>query len=349
LNRIAESTVEGASLAWLGELGYAMLHGSEIEPEGPREERRSFGEVLLVERLRSSLARINPHVPADTLEDAVRKLRHTEHPSLVENNRQFHRYVLEGVPVEYRAEGRVVHDVVRLVDFDQPEANDWLAVNQFTVMEERNHRRPDVVLFVNGLPLAVIELKDPTDPQATIQSAYRQIQTYKQEIPSLFVYNGVVAISDGVRARAGTLTADWERFMPWRTVEGEDVAPKELPQLEVLLKGIFEKCRFLELVRDFVVFETLRQGTAKKMAGYHQFHAVRKAVESTARAAAGDRRVGVVWHTQGSGKSLTMAFYAGKIIQHPAMQNPTLVVLTDRNDLDDQLFQTFAGCKDLLR
>jgi type I restriction enzyme R subunit len=347
--KLTESTVEEAALAWLGGLGYAVLHGPEIEPEGPREERASFGEVLLVDRLRAALARINPNIPADTQEDAVRKLRLTEHPSLVENNRQFHRHLVEGVPVEYRAEGRIVHDVVRLIDFDRPDANDWLAVNQFTVMEERNHRRPDVVCFVNGLPLAVIELKDPTDPQATIQKAFRQIQTYKQEIPSLFVYNGVVAISDGVRARAGTLTADWERFMPWRTVEGKDVAHKELPQLEVLLKGIFEKNRFLELVRDFVVFETLRQGTAKKMAGYHQFHAVRKAVESTARAAAGDRRVGVVWHTQGSGKSLTMAFYAGKVIRHHAMQNPTLVVLTDRNDLDDQLFQTFAGCKDLLR
>src|SRR3989338_5631055 len=228
--KLTESTVEEAALAWLGGLGYAVLHGPEIEPEGSQEERASFGEVLLVGRLQAALAEINLDIPADAREDAVRKLTRVEHPSLVENNRQFHRHLVEGVPVEYRAEGRVVHDVVRLIDFDRPEANDWLAVNQFTVMEERNHRRPDVVLLVNGLPLAVIELKDPTDPQATIQKAFRQIQTYKQEIPSLFVYNGVVAISDGVRARAGTLTTDWERFMPWRTVEGKNVAPKELPQ-----------------------------------------------------------------------------------------------------------------------
>jgi type I restriction enzyme R subunit len=233
---ITELTVEAATLDWLDELGYAVLHGSEIEPEGSREERANFGEVLLVERLRSALARINPHVPADIREDAVRKLRQTEHPSLVENNRRLHRYLTDGVPVEYRAEGRVVHDVVRLVDFDQAEANDWLAVNQCTVIEERNHRRPDVVLFVNGLPLAVIEFKDPTDPQATIHSAFKQFLTYKAEIPSLFVCNEVLVASDGIKARVGTLTAAWERFMPWRTVEGKDVAPKELPQLEVLVR-----------------------------------------------------------------------------------------------------------------
>ena len=347
--KITESTVEEATLQWLEELGYAVLSGSEIEPEGPRQERASFSDVLLVERLRAALARINPDIPGDAREEAIRKLQRSEHPDLVENNRRFHRFLTDGVPVEYRVEGRTKPDQVWLVDFDRPESNDWLAVNQFTVVEDRHTRRPDVVVFVNGLPLAVIELKDPTDPQATIQSAFKQLQTYKAEIPSLFACNEVLVASDGIKARAGTLTSDWGRFMPWRTVDGKGLSPKELPQLEVLSRGIFDKRRFLELIRDFIVFEATRGGLSKKIAGYHQFHAVRKAIESTVKAVKGDKRVGIVWHTQGSGKSLTMAFYAGKVIRHPAMENPTLVVLTDRNDLDDQLYQTFAGCKDLLR
>ncbi|PIQ82948.1 MAG: DEAD/DEAH box helicase [Candidatus Omnitrophica bacterium CG11_big_fil_rev_8_21_14_0_20_64_10] len=346
---LTESVVEEAALQWLEELGYSILPGPEIEPEGLRQERASFGDVTLIERLRAALARINPGIPEDAREEAIRKLQRVEHPDLVENNRRFHRFLIDGVPVEYQAEGRTKHDQVWLVDFDHPENNDWLAVNQFTVMEERNHRRPDIAVFVNGLPLTVIELKDPTDPQATIQSAFKQLLTYKAEIPALFACNEVLVASDGTKARAGTLTSEWGRFMPWRTVEGKDLSPKELPQLEVLLKGIFEKQRFLELIRDFIVFEAARSGLSKKLAGYHQFHAVRKAIESTVKAVKGDRRVGIVWHTQGSGKSLTMAFYAGKVIRHPAMENPTLVILTDRNDLDDQLYQTFAGCKDLLR
>ncbi len=347
--RVTESTVEEATLQWLEEMGYAILPGPEIEPEGPRQERTSFGDVVLVDRLRSAVARINPQIPKEAREEAVRKLLRAEHPDLAENNRRFHRYLTDGVPVEYQAEGRMKPDQVCLVDFDHPENNDWLAVNQFTVVEDRHTRRPDVVVFVNGLPLAVIELKDPTDPQATIQSAFLQLQTYKAEIPSLFACNEVLVASDGTKARAGALTSDWGRFMPWRTVDGKNLSPKELPQLEVLLKGIFQKGRFLELIRDFIVFEAARGGLSKKLAGYHQFHAVRKAIESTVKAVKGDRRVGIVWHTQGSGKSLTMAFYAGKVVRHPAMENPTMVVLTDRNDLDDQLYQTFAGCKDLLR
>ncbi len=347
--KVTELTVEEATLQWLQEMGYAVLPGPEIEPEGPRQERASFGDVILIERLRSTLARINPGIPENAREEAIRKLQRVEHPDLAENNRRFHRFLIDGVPVEYQVEGRTKPDQVWLMDFDHPENNDWLAVNQFTVVEDRHTRRPDVVIFVNGLLLAVIELKDPTDPQATIQSAFRQLQTYKAEIPSLFASNEILVVSDGTKARAGTLTSDWGRFMPWRTVEGKDLSPKDLPQLEVLLKGIFQKQRFLELIRDFVVFEAAKNGLSKKIAGYHQFHAVRKAIESTVKAVRGDRRVGIVWHTQGSGKSLTMTFYAGKVIRHPEMENPTLVVLTDRNDLDDQLYQTFAGCKDLLR
>jgi type I restriction enzyme R subunit len=277
------------------------------------------------------------------------------------------------VTVGYRRpDGSIAGAQARVLDFDDPENNDWLAMNQFTVVENRHNRRPDVVLFVNGLPLAAIELKNPADEQDTIRSAYRQLQTYKQGIPSLFTYNEALVISDGLEARIGTLTADWDRFMPWRTIDGETVAPPETPELEVLMKGVFEKRRFLQLVRDFIVFEDEGGGKlAKKMAGYHQFHAVNVAVKETLKAAGlrataiaeemgryeacrkpggapGDRRIGVVWHTQGAGKSLTMVFYAGRIIRHPAMENPTIVVLTDRNDLDGQLFGVFSRCRELL-
>jgi type I restriction enzyme R subunit len=281
--------------------------------------------------------------------------------------------LVDGVAMEYRRpDGAIAGAQARVLDFDDPDNNDWLAVNQFTVVENRHTRRPDVVLFVNGLPLAVIELKNPADEQATIWSAYQQLQTYKREIPSLFVYNEALVISDGLEARIGTLTADRDRFMPWRTITGEGLAPPETPQLEVLVKGVFERKRFLQLLRDFIVFEDEGGGKlAKKMAGYHQFYAVNVAVEETLRAAElqasaiaeetgryeagrkpggapGDRRIGVIWHTQGAGKSLTMVFYAGRIIRHPAMENPTIVVLTDRNDLDGQLFGVFSRCRELL-
>ncbi len=353
-----ESVVEDAALDYFRELGYAVRFGPEIAPEEPGAERASFGNVILVERLRTALARINSAFPADALEEAFRLATHSESPNLIENNRRFHKLLTDGVDVEYRRkDGSIAGDKVWLVDVNNPDNNDWLAVNQFTVIEGARHgadenRRPDIVLFVNGLPLGVIELKNPADEKATTHSAFKQFQTYKQAIPSLFPYNEILVASDGLTARAGTLTADWERFMPWRTVDSEAIAPPGVPELETLVKGIFEKSRFLDLVQNFIVFEDDGHGKyAKKMAGYHQFHAVNKAVASTLAATApkGDRRVGVVWHTQGSGKSLTMAFYAGKIIRHPRMDNPTLVVLTDRNDLDDQLYGTFARCQDLLR
>jgi type I restriction enzyme R subunit len=353
----SESTVEEAALEIFDGLAYTILHGPTIAPGEMFAERTSYGDVVLVKRLREAFARINPQIPADALEDAARKVLRTETPSLVENNRRFHRFVTDGVPVEYRREdlpeqaGQIVHDTVRLIDFTTPENNDWVAANQFTIEENRRNRRPDVIVFVNGLPLAVIELKNLADENASIRDAFNQLQTYKNDIPSLFPYNELLVISDGIEARLGTLTAGWERFMPWRTIEGDKVAAKGSLEMEVLLRGVFEKKRFLDLVRNFIVFEQNGPVIEKKVAGYHQFHAVNKAVERTldAVSAEGDRRAGVVWHTQGSGKSLTMAFYAGKIIQHPAMSNPTLVVLTDRNDLDDQLFGTFSACKDLLR
>ncbi|MBX3427118.1 MAG: type I restriction endonuclease subunit R [Pirellulales bacterium] len=346
-----ESTIEEAVLEWAEELGYAILHGPEIAPDEPAAERDSFEQVILGDRLRDALARINPRVPAEALDEAFRRVLRTETPSLIENNRRFHRLLVDGVDVEYQADGRTVHDKVWLVDFEKPANNDWLAVNQYTVIEDKHNRRPDVVLFVNGLPLVVIELKNAADENATTQKAYAQLQTYIAQLPTLMTYNVCLVASDGITARIGSLTGGWDRFMPWRTVDGSDIAPKGKPELDVLVRGVFEQGRFLDLVRHFIVFEVDGPNIAKKMAGYHQFHAVNKAVDCTLAAVSpqGDRRVGVVWHTQGSGKSLTMAFYAGKVIRHQGMQNPTIVVITDRNDLDEQLFGTFAGCHELLR
>jgi len=352
MTKFTESHVEDATLDWLHGLGYSVLHGPDISPDGPTPERVSYDQVLLVVRLRNALARINPHLPSETLDDVLRKLQQTETPSLVEENRRLHKYLTEGVPIEVaREDGSIGGDVARLIDFIDVDANDWLAVNQYTVIEGQRNRRPDVVVFVNGLPLGVIELKNPGDENATLEGAFNQLQTYKDQIPSLFRTNAALVTSDGLHARLGSLTANVERFMPWRTVDGAAVAPKGAPELGTVIEGVFEKSRFLTLIRDFTVFGDTGSGLVKIVAGYHQFHAVRRAVEHTIDAALpeGDRRIGVIWHTQGSGKSLLMAFYAGQIIAHPAMENPTVVVITDRNDLDDQLFGTFAMCRDLLR
>jgi type I restriction enzyme R subunit len=348
---VTEEEVEEIAIKYFSDLGYDHLYGPDIAPNEPQMERASFNDVVLMGRLQRALARINPRIPKDALEVAIRKVVRAQSPKLEDNNRLFHKHLTEGVDVEFREDGRIVHGKVWLVDFNAPQRNDWLVVNQFTVIEGRNNRRPDIVVFVNGLPLGVIELKNPADEEATVRRAYNQLQTYKTEIPSLFHFNEAMAISDYMEAKAGTLTANWEWFMPWRTIDGNEVTPLYSPQMEVLIKGIFEKNRFLDLIRYFVVFDENGGKIAKKMAGYHQYHAVNKVVEKTVRASSerGDRKIGVVWHTQGSGKSLSMAFYAGKIIQHPAMANPTLVIINDRNDLDDQLFDTFAACKDLLR
>ena len=265
---------------------------------------------------------------------------------------RLHQLMVDGVDVDItRADGSIGTDKAKLIDFETPSNNEWVAVNQFTVIEGGKNRRPDVVVFVNGLPLVVIELKNPTDEDATIDDAYNQLQTYKDEIPSLFRTNGLLVTSDGLLARVGSLTANSERFMAWRTVDGENIAAKGVPELEILINGVFDKTRLLSMLRGFMVFENTGSDLIKKIAGYHQFHAVHKAVQCTINATddSGDNRVGVIWHTQGSGKSLLMAFYAGEVIAHPQMANPTLIVLTDRNDLDDQLFATFVGCKDLIR
>ena len=368
-----EAEVEQAALEWLGALGYQVCHGNDIAPDAPAAERHDYAQVVLHDRLRAALARLNPDLPAAALDDAFRKLTRPDKPTLVANNHALHRLIVDGVNVEYAVDGRIAGAQARVLDYDDPEANDWLAVNQFTVVENRRNRRPDVVLFVNGLPLAVIELKNAADEKAGLQQAYKQLQTYKAEIPALLAYNAALVISDGVSARLGTLTAGWEWFLPWRTIEGDEVVDRGAAQLAVLIPGVFAKGRFLDLVRYFTVFEDEGGGKlTKKMAAYHQFHAVNTALAETLRASVieagvvrepggtyrtgpprdaepGDRQVGVVWHTQGSGKSLTMAFYAGRVILHPRMANPTLVVITDRNDLDNQLFGTFARCRDLLR
>jgi len=349
---ITESDVEDAALSWFQELGYAILHGPEITFEGLFAERSTYQEVVLHQRLKDALARLNPSIPNDALEQAFRNVTIPESPALIHNNHSFHQLVTDGVPVEYSSDGRIVHDRVCLIDFEDLGNNDWLAINQFTVVYSQYNRRPDIVIFVNGLPIAVIELKNPADENATIWTAFNQLQTYKEQIPSLFAFNEVQVISDGLEARIGSLTANREWFLPWKTIEGEELAPTSLPQLEVLVKGIFEKKRFLQYIRHFIVFEKETSGDlSKKLAGYHQFHAVRRAVEATIQASlpSGDRRCGVVWHTQGSGKSLTMAFYTGHIVLHSAMENPTIVVITDRNDLDDQLFGTFSRCSEILR
>ncbi len=538
MSRFTESVVEEAALGWLESLGWAVAHGPDIAPDTPGAERADYGQVWLSQRLRDALARLNPDLPAEAREDAFRKLTRPEGPELTARNRAFHRLVVDGVTVEYRtADGTIRGAQARVIGFDDPANNDWLAVNQFTVTENKHTRRPDVVLFVNGLPLAVIELKNAADEDATIWTAWQQLQTYKAELPALFAMNELLVVSDGTQARAGTLTAGREWFKPWRTISGQTLADPHLPELQVAIEGLLDRRRFLDLVRDFIVFEDEGGGRlVKKMAGYHQFHAVQAAVGETLRAAqlraageqpagtttdarpfppltvrpepaeryatcvplvplqaaagafgdpqdiqaedfewtavqarrrlrpgmfvaqvvgrsmeprvpdgawclfsapvegtrqgrtvlvqlrdatdpetgqrytvkryesakapageswqhtritlkpdnpdfepivltaadegevhvvaelvevlgastndaptSGDRRIGVVWHTQGSGKSLTMAFYAGRIVREAAMENPTLVVLTDRNDLDDQLFGTFSRCRDLLR
>ena len=350
--KFSESHVEDAALEWLAGLGYSILHGPDISPDGETPERASHSQVLLTVRFREVLGRINPHLPVETLEEVLRKVQQTETPSLIEENRRLHRYLVEGVPVEVtREDGSIGGDVARLIDFVDVDANDWLAVNQYTVIEGQANRRPDVVLFINGLPLAVIELKNPGDENATLKGAFNQLQTYKDQIPSLFRTNAALVTSDGIQGRLGSLTANLERFMPWRTVDGSTIAPKGEPELETIIGGVFERKRFLTLIRDFTVFADTGSGLVKIIAGYHQFHAVRHAVDCTITASSpeGDRRIGVIWHTQGSGKSLLMTFYTGQIIAHSVMENPTIVLITDRNDLDDQLFGTFSMCKELLR
>lgn len=385
-SRITENTIEEFAIELLEKSGYQYLYGPDIAPDGDRLERESFEDVLLLERLRTAVGRINPDIPVEVRENAIKQIQRLNSPELIANNEAFHRMLTEGIKVSYQKDGNSRGDLVWLIDFKNPENNDFLVTNQFTVIENGINKRPDIILFVNGLPLVIIELKNPADENATVRSAYRQLQTYKQAIPSLFTHNGFMVISDGLEARAGSLSAGFNRFMTWKSSDGKVEASPLIGQLETLIKGMLNKENLLDLIRHFIVFEKSKKEdketgiitiqTEKKLAAYHQYYAVNRAVESTLRAAGhltvstyntntvmespesygvagvkkqpvGDRKGGVVWHTQGSGKSLSMVFYTGKIVL--VLDNPTVLVITDRNDLDDQLFDTFAASKQLLR
>lgn len=387
-NKITESAIEQFAIELLEKSGFQYVYGPDIAPDSETPERALFEDVLLIDRLTAAVARINPKIPADAREEAVKQLLRLNSTELISNNESFHRMLTEGIKVSYQKDGNRRGDLVWLVDFSSPENNDFLVLNQYTVMDNNVNKRPDVVLFVNGLPLVIIELKNPADENATIHSAFRQIQTYKQAIPKLFAYNGIIVISDGLEAKAGTISAGFSRFMAWKTAEGKVEASPLIGQLETLIKGMLCRSTLLDLIRHFIVFEKSRKEdkdtgiitiqTDKKLAAYHQYYAVNRAVESTLRASGfvsakptepdclmvmespasygvpgtelqpvGDRKGGVVWHTQGSGKSLSMVFYTGKIVL--VMDNPTIVMITDRNDLDDQLFDTFASSRQLLR
>jgi type I restriction enzyme R subunit len=381
--KLTENAIEEYAIELLQGLGYGYCHGHDLAPDGASPERASFADVLLLERLREAITRLNPTVPAEAREDALRQVQRIASPELLANNEVFHRMLTEGVKVDKQQDGQERGDVVWLADFQHPARNEFLVVNQFTVIENGHNKRPDVVLFVNGLPLVVLELKNAAADNATIKSAYKQLDTYKALIPGLFTYNGLLIISDGLEARAGSLSASFSRFMAWKSANGLAEASPLTSELETLIRGMLNPITLLDLLRSFVVFEKSKKEdpktgviaitTVKKLAAYHQYYAVNRAVESTLRAAGyapdasslvqeaperyglpgvrtqafGDQKGGVVWHTQGSGKSLTMVFYTGKIV--PALDNPTVVMITDRNDLDDQLFDTFAASTQLLR
>ena len=348
---LPEFAVEQTLLDQLTKLKYKIETEDNIGPDGRSPERESHSEVILIKRLLDAAKRINNKIPKQAIEEAVKKLTQNELPQLTAENRRIHKLLIEGVDIEYEDKEGIVSGKVNLIDFENIENNDWLVVNQYVVINGERNRRPDVVVFVNGLPIAVIELKAPGSDSGTMIGAFNQLQTYKDQIPALFKTNSLLIISDGLTARIGSLTSDFERFVPWRTVDGKEIAKKGLPELSTLIEGVFEKKKLLDLIKDFIVFRDSKKDLEKIIAGYHQFFAVKHAINSTIKATstAGDKRAGVIWHTQGSGKSLLMAFYAGLLIKSSEMKNPTIVVLTDRNDLDDQLFNTFCECKDLLR
>lgn len=349
-NSITENEIEEIALSYLQNLGYSYILGTDISPDGEHPERQ-YTDVVLATRLRDAIDKLNPTITQDAKEDALKKVLRTESPNALINNETFHKYLTEGVDVEVRTADGIRGKKVYIIDFENVENNEFLAINQFTIIEGSQNKRPDIILFINGLPLVVIELKNAVDESATIKSAYNQLQTYKQAIPSLFTYNELLIVSDGWDALCGTVTSDFGRFMSWKTKDGETTADHLQPQMEVMFYGMLNKKTLLDLIRQFVVFEKSDTKTLKKVAAYHQYYAVNKAVESTVIASSsnGDRRGGVIWHTQGSGKSLSMVFYSGKLIIEPRMENPTLVILTDRNDLDEQLHETFTNCQQLLR
>ncbi|MFW6110271.1 MAG: type I restriction endonuclease subunit R [Patescibacteria group bacterium] len=360
-HKYQESSLEQAVLDWLQELGYEIFFGPDISPEPKTPtsgtipaplERQTYDDVVLTGRLKKAVDKLNPDIPKESREEALRQVINIPNrsPKLETNNEIFHDMLVNGVDIEYRTEdGRVQGDKVWLIDKENPENNNWLAVNQFRVIEGKNNRVPDIVIFVNGLPLAVFELKNPTKEKTTVKQAYRQFQTYKNDIPSLFAFNELLVISDGIQARTGTITSPWEWFLSWRSVDGKVIAPRAHNETKILVNGAFRKERFLDLACNFVTFHEERGDIKKIIAGYHQYFATNKALEKANQATKSkdDQRIGVIWHTQGSGKSLTMTFFAGKVIKE--LDNPTIVVITDRNDLDDQLFETFTKSKNLLR
>ena len=363
MKSITEDEIERYQLQLLQTLGYAYSNGYNIQPEGKQQERESFGDVILIDRLTRQVTRINPTIPPDARQQAIREIFNIASPDLLNNNEIFHRYLTEGITVEYQKDGDTRGEQVWLIDWKNLENNEFLAVNQFTVIEDNHNRRPDLVLFINGLPLVIVELKNAADEKANLNAAYNQLQTYKREIPSLFTYNALLVISDGLLARAGSLTAGFNRFSMWKTPTGNITSGtaklNDTNELEILTNGLLNRHTLLDLIRHFTVFEKSKSEapatgivsitTVKKVAAYHQYYAVNKAVESIVTAASSDGKGGVLWHTQGSGKSLSMVFLAGKLVVNPQLKNPTIVMLTDRNDLDDQLFDTFAGCQQLLR
>ena len=348
MSSISEDEIEQVALSYLQELGYTLIAGPSISPDGD-QPKREYHEVVLVQHLRRAIDKLNPALSTDAKDDALKKVLRANSPNTLVNNETFHRYLTTGVEVDMRTVDGIRGEVVYIADFANPDNNEFLAVNQFTIIENNQHKRPDIILFINGLPIVVIELKNATDENATPKSAYQQLQTYKQAIPSLFNYNEILIASDGWDAFCGTVTSDWRRFLRWKTRDGKTTADTLTPELEVMFNGMLNKATLLDLISQFIVFEKSKEKTLKKVAAYHQYYAVNKAVATTQIAAMenGDRRAGVVWHTQGSGKSLSMVFYTGKLVL--ALDNPTIVVLTDRNDLDDQLFETFSNCQQLLR
>jgi len=359
MQSLYENNIEQFAIESLQSLGWEYSHGLAIAPGSESTERETFEQIILTHRLRRAIARLNPDIPETAREQAIQKVLRIYSPDLLHNNETFHQYLVEKVKVPYQQDGYERSYEVALVDFAESSNNEFLVVNQYTVVEKNQNKRPDILLFVNGIPLVVMELKNAADEAATIQRAFDQIQTYKATIPSLFTYNAVCVISDGMECKAGSLSAGFSRFMTWKTEEGRK--GRFIPQLEVVTKGMLNPTTLLDLIRNFAVFEKSKKEdaktgitqvvTEKKLAAYHQYYAVNKAIESTIKASRdnGSKKGGVVWHTQGSGKSLSMVFYAGKLITAPEMQNPTIVVITDRNDLDEQLFDTFAGSKQLLR
>jgi type I restriction enzyme R subunit len=348
---MTEDQLEQETLAWLQDVGYRHAYGPEMAPDGRASERDNFRQVLLTGRLRAAMERLNPGVPPAARDDALKQVLDLGIPALLPANRHFHRLLVAGVPVQYQKDGETRGNFVRLVDWAEPEANDWLAVNQFSIRGPRHTRRPDIILFINGLPLVLIELKNPAELNADVWKAFDQIQTYKEQIPDVFQTNEVLVISDGTEALLGSLSSDAERFMAWRTIDGLTLDPLgAFNELQTLVRGVLAPAYLLDYLRYFVLFED-DGALVKKIAGYHQFHAVRLAIGQVVQASrpGGSQKGGVVWHTQGSGKSITMTCFAARVMREPAMENPTLVVITDRNDLDGQLFGVFSLAQDLLR